>query len=225
MNLPVNAEPREGQSGLLTWLKTVARTLNGLAGSGNGDMATWDGAAGSLKPITRAALAADPALTGAFATAAQGAKADTAVQPAGLLYPYMAQIVPAGPAIAVSGTWEVVEDPNARFRSYFLQSSVPSVNDEIAWDVLLAAGTYRLNVVHLTGDNQGIYDILIDGTAIATIDAYSASGIYNVKTQVTGIVVATAGRKRVSLRVTGKNGSSSSRYAQPSSIQLIRTGA
>lgn len=168
----------------------------------DGDLITRAG--GVPARLTRAALAGDAAFLGA-------------------LTPPMVQIAPAGDPINVAGTWQIGVDPNSIFGAYWLQSSLPAVGDEMAWDVLLAAGVWRLEVIHLRQPNQAIYDVRLDGTVLTTIDGYAAALTYNIIRRVTGITVAAGGRKRLSVRVTGKNASSSNMYAQVSALQLTRT--
>lgn len=80
MNLPLDNTLREGQSGMLAFLETLATTLNGLAAAADGDVVTWDAATSSLEPTTKAALATalagEAGLAGAFVGLVTGVVGD-----------------------------------------------------------------------------------------------------------------------------------------------------
>jgi hypothetical protein len=96
-------------------------------------------------------------------------------------------------------------------------------NDEINFDVTLGAGTWDIEILHNTGTNLGIYSVQLDSVEVGTIDGYSGASVYNVRSSVTGVSVATAGKKRLKLKMATKNASSSSYYGSISHIQLRRT--
>lgn len=96
-------------------------------------------------------------------------------------------------------------------------------NDEVGWDVVLAAGTWELKMTHHKYFNIGIYSVYVGGVLIGTLDGYSAGATYNNSTTFTGIAIAAAGKKRVSLKMAAKNASASSYYGWLSAIHLRRT--
>lgn len=112
-------------------------------------------------------------------------------------------------------------DANSIHGGYMASSGAQ--NDLIGWDVVLAAGTWIFELEHDTASTRGIYSIRLDGVEVGTIDGYSAILIWNVRTLVAGIVVATTGKKRLTLQMATKNGSSSSYIGAIQHVQLRRT--
>ena len=96
-------------------------------------------------------------------------------------------------------------------------------NDEITWDVVLAAGTWSLELIHSTDSDRGIYSIFFDSVLKGTIDGYTGSKVYNVRTSVVGIVVPTTKKIELKLITATKNGSSAGYVAAISGLRLIRT--
>lgn len=97
-------------------------------------------------------------------------------------------------------------------------------NDQIGWDVVLAAGTWTFDMIHHTGSGRGIYTVSLDGTSIGTtVDGYDGSGALNVFKTITGITVSTTGKKRLLLKMATKNASSSGYQGTFSFISLTRT--
>lgn len=86
----------------------------------------------------------------------------------------------------------------------------PAQNDYIAFDLILAAGTWSLELVGPTQNNAGIITVEIDGVATGgTADFYSSSAqsydhFFNIS-----FTVATGGKHRLTLIVATKNASSS----------------
>lgn len=101
--------------------------------------------------------------------------------------------------------------------------SAGNQNDELFWDTVLSAGTWAIGLMHATGTNRGIYTILIDDVSVGTVDGYAGVTALNTVSNVTGIVVATTGVKRVKLRMATKNASSSSFFGLLQHTQLRRT--
>ena len=112
-------------------------------------------------------------------------------------------------------------DINAIRNGY--RSSSGAQNDSISFDVILAAGTWDIELLHLKSTNHGIFSVQLDDVAQGTIDAYNASGTYNNHSSVTGINISTSGKKRLTLKMAMKNASSSSYYGRIQHIQLRRT--
>jgi hypothetical protein len=127
-----------------------------------------------------------------------------------------------------SGRWLAIE----RFRV-----SGVAQNDVYDFDLgpgPLRAGTWRLDLYHLTFASRGIYtmqfaDVATDGTVgafstLGTIDAYAASGA-STQSSLTGLAIATTSRKRLRFLLATKNASSSDYTWQFSQVLLRRTGA
>lgn len=102
-------------------------------------------------------------------------------------------------------------------------NSPSAVNDEINWDVVLGAGTWTVEVMHDAGTDRGIVEVALDGVAAGTIDGYAASAAQDVRTSIAAITVAESGKKRLRLKITGKNASSSNYIFALQHVQLRRT--
>lgn len=98
----------------------------------------------------------------------------------------------------------------------------PAQNDEIAWDVVLAAGTWKLTMHSRKSSNVGIYTVSVEGTSVGTIDGYSASAAAGLDT-ISGIAIATTGKHRLKFKMATKNASSSGYVGNPQAISLRRT--
>lgn len=83
-------------------------------------------------------------------------------------------------------------------------------------DLGMAAGTWKAEVLYLGDVGYGTMAVKLDGVSKGTIDSSAGSATYNLRGSVTGIVVATSGKHRVSLGVTGGTG-------VLQGIRLIRT--
>lgn len=96
-------------------------------------------------------------------------------------------------------------------------------NDAISWDVVLGAGTWTLELLHITSTDRGIYTVVLGGSSVGTIDGYSAAATYNVRSSVTGITVSSAVKQRLTLSMKTKNASSTNYYGVIQHVQLRRT--
>jgi len=132
------------------------------------------------------------------------------------------EILPYAYSAAGQGTWALIINAAYLFCGY-IWNSTHTDGDNISYDIYLDAGTYTLCVLHSTINNCGIIDVDIDATEVDSFDCYSAGAVVNVKTTQTGIVIASAGRKTLKLRVDGKHASSSDYYAAVNWISLWRT--
>lgn len=104
------------------------------------------------------------------------------------------------------------------------RQSTNSQNCYIEFPVVLSAGTWTFSLVHFRSTDVGIYTLTIDGDSKGTIDGYNAGGPqYNILSEITGIAVATAGKKVIRLTMATKNASSSGYYGAISAIRLVRT--
>lgn len=140
------------------------------------------------------------------------------------LTPWHIDLLPTFPNSKVGTYAWTTEGTNVQlFRSYKYNSS-DAVNDELAWLVPLEAGTYTISLLTVTQINGGQVRWYIDNSAVgSTIDLYSNPQVVNVENSQTGIVVSRGGVKTITLRVTGKNASSSNRYMLISHATINRT--
>ena len=106
-------------------------------------------------------------------------------------------------------------------------ASPTTVDNQMTWTVVLAAGAYTLNLWHAKDADLGIASISIDGaTALATKpDLYAAAPAVNVLAAITGIQVLTSGRHTIKFTGATKNGSASAYGLKIHGFSLLRTGA
>lgn len=105
----------------------------------------------------------------------------------------------------VQGSWAINIDVTTYLNGYFYNSGANG--DKISFQVYLDAGTYTLRMLCDRNTDKGIVTFDIDGTDVATFDTYNASVQLNYAMSQTGITVASAGLKTLSVRLNGKTGS------------------
>ena len=105
----------------------------------------------------------------------------------------------------------------------FGRESTGAQNAEVTWDVVLAAGTWRVDIVHIKGTDRGIISVQFDSVEKGTIDTYNGSLARNQLGSVTGITVATTAKVELKLKMATKNASSSNYYGTINLITLRRT--
>lgn len=96
-------------------------------------------------------------------------------------------------------------------------------NDEYGWDVILGAGTWTISLTHYKGSTYGIASVRLDGTTVGSVDCYNASTTWYNPASITGVSVASSGKKRLSIKIASKNASSSGYYAAIQAFALRRT--
>lgn len=101
-------------------------------------------------------------------------------------------------------------------------TSTGAQNDELVFPVALSAGTWRIRMQHTRDNNRGIYDFQLDGSSVGTIDGYNAARAV-VTHDVSGIAVATTGKKNLKVKMGTKNGASFGYFGVISAISLVRT--
>lgn len=99
--------------------------------------------------------------------------------------------------------------------------STGTQNDAATFDFACGAGTFTLDMFHLTGTNRGIYTIAIDGVTKGTVDGYAAASGSAVST-LTGIVIA-AGAHTIRFTMATQNVSSSNYYGTMCEAVLTQT--
>jgi hypothetical protein len=150
--------------------------------------------------------------------------------PVDLWLPWNFHIDPAQDPDATVGEWELVAHAQPGAAPFFPNGGVgitngltsPAQNDEIAWDVILAAGTWTIALWLRKSTNVGIYTVEIDGSSVGTLDGYNASALA-ARMALTGVSVAATGKKRFSLAMLTKNASSSGYVGDVKLITFRRT--
>jgi hypothetical protein len=104
-----------------------------------------------------------------------------------------------------------------------LRSGGDDPTTEIAWDVVLGAGTWAIELNHVGGPNKGIYHIQFDGVEKATIDGYRASETFKIRESVTGIIVPVTKKIELKIIMATQNPLSSGYQCAISAIRLMRT--
>lgn len=114
------------------------------------------------------------------------------------------------------------ENQSAQFGMARLYTA-DAINSEIAWQVWMDVGTWKIAYVYQTAPNYGIASFLIDSASVGTIDQYNAAGAVNNYGEVSGISVTTAGLKTLTIRAASRHASSTGYFLPMNSIALIRT--
>lgn len=107
--------------------------------------------------------------------------------------------------------------------NHHLSNNTPQVNDNISYKSYLAKGTYTLKLLTATVNYGAIIGVNIDDDEKGTIDTYSAGLVYNVKKEITDIVISSSGLKTIKLNVNGKHASSTDYQMYIHAIELVRT--
>lgn len=131
-------------------------------------------------------------------------------------------ILPAAYSSIGQGTWIIITSPD-QWRYGSMYNSSHTDGDNISFKVYLPKGTYTLWIMDATTNNEGIADVDINGTEVASFDWYSASLTNNVIKSQASIAIATTGLYTLKYRVDGKNASSSDYYVGIQQIVLWRT--
>jgi len=139
-------------------------------------------------------------------------------------YPELAYVSPQHNPISEVGTWANYLD-TATIHNGHRHNSSTAQNDEVDYNVLLAAGTWTVEVMAIATSNAGIITVLIDDASQGTMDFYAGSPSYNTIKSVTGITINSDGIYELKLKTATKNASASAYGMFLQSIELIRTGA
>jgi hypothetical protein len=119
--------------------------------------------------------------------------------------------------------WDTIAMDASAMYGAFKRTDNTNQNNEINFDVSLSAGTWTVELCHTTANNVGIYTVTVGDVAAGTVDGYSAGTTYNIRSQLTGIIVPQAGVHRLKLKMATKNASSSAYRGQIQNLQLRRT--
>lgn len=136
--------------------------------------------------------------------------------------PWLVDIDLAPTPSTQTGFATVSHDTVANYVGY--RASSGAQNDEIGWDVVLSAGTWTVEVIHLKAVNAGTYSVRLDGVEVGTVDGHNAGGLtYDNSGLVTGVVVTASGKKRLLLKMATKNAGSANYQALLEHVTLRRT--
>lgn len=137
------------------------------------------------------------------------------------LYPWTIDINPFHTPKAQTN-WSTVSLNYSQILNGVLASS-GAQNAQITWDVVLAKGTWSLEIITDTGSDRGIASIQFDSVEKATIDLYTSGTVLNVIKMVTAINVPTTKKIELKIKMATQNGGSSSYVGRLSSVRLVRT--
>jgi hypothetical protein len=122
----------------------------------------------------------------------------------------------------VQGTWAFGVETASYLGGYLFATSLAS-GDEITTPISIADGTYTIEILHGTSTNRGIMKIGVDATVFGSIDQYSAGGVDNVISTITGVSIS-GGEKTLRIYTNSKNGASSNYGILFQAIRFVRTG-
>ena len=142
--------------------------------------------------------------------------------------PWLQQIIPTvgPPTSTAGGAWSNVVAAGVLTGGWFQSSG--ALNDEAVWNVMVAPGTWRLDVTYYRDTNRGIETWALDDgagtyTTLGTLDQYGG-GATNLVHSLTGLVVGgSAVNRKLRVKAASKNASSSAYYILIQSIHLLRT--
>lgn len=114
--------------------------------------------------------------------------------------------------------WDNFLIENAMANTYELYSS-GAQNATRYWDVDMAAGPWDLDVMYSMAVNRGIISVQVDGITQATVDTYSSSTVFGVRS-IVRLNIPFSGTHRIAFTMATKNASSSSYVGDVSSLQM-----
>lgn len=124
-------------------------------------------------------------------------------------------------AAIAAGSWEVTSAA-AWLLGFGFKNTDKAQNDELDFEVNLAAGTYTIELEVATKPEAGIITVKFDDTSIGTIDNYAAGATYGASKSITGISVS-AGLQTLKLVMATKNASASAYELQLGYMRLLKT--
>lgn len=133
-----------------------------------------------------------------------------------ILNPFSAHTIVSGATMS----WG--SDASQASNGYYRRTAA-AINDEAAYSIGLAVGTYHIEYVAAKATTAGIMSIIIDGSTISTHDFYAAATTYNVRGSSSDFNISTPGTHTLTIKVASKNASSSNYFTFISWFQIIRT--
>lgn len=155
-------------------------------------------------------------------TAATDAAAFGQLPSADVFMPWLVPILPFAWIESV-GTWAPSQDSALYLAVSTTNSATKAQNDEISWDVTLAAGTWTLDFYYTQSAAGGIATITLGAISVGTVDTYNASTVKNVHTAITAIAVGTTQKYRLKFKMATKNASSTAFQLNYIHSTLLRT--
>ncbi len=120
------------------------------------------------------------------------------------ILPWLIDIDPFPTAVANTTFDGLTTDTNMLYNGYKYASIQ---NSSITFNIILAAGTWDMQTIHNSDSDQAIATFKLDGVTIGTIDHYAGGFANNVRASITGIQVATSGKKVLTITNPTKNAS------------------
>ena len=143
------------------------------------------------------------------------------------LLPWLIDIDPYMTPVAQVGTFAILSGAAlsmALVHNFIRYNSSNAQNDELDYDVVLAAGTWTIETMHITASDNAIITVNLGSTTVGTYDAYSSGMAGNVCSAITGIAVATTAKYRLRLIAATRNGSNTTGWSlNLQHLQLRRT--
>jgi hypothetical protein len=127
-----------------------------------------------------------------------------------------------GPVSTETG-WDTVSQSSSYLVGGVRGTDNGDQNNEVGWDVVLAAGTWTITLIGIKSTDYGICTVSLDGSSVGTLDMYAASSTNNNVMSLTGVTVSATGKKRLLLKMATKNASSSAYKAAVNIVSLLRT--
>jgi len=124
--------------------------------------------------------------------------------------------------IQTLGTW-TRQINTAQAYNYHMTNTTTADSHKMTWkNVILAAGTYKISLMCVSRADGGIATVKLNGTAIATLDTYSAGTTNDVVVEATDIAI-TQGSYDIEVSNPTKNASSTSYRVYCTVIMFERT--
>ena len=195
-----------------------AAGANGASGpqgpKGDSGAAGADGAAGTQGPQ------GDPGAPGADGAAGpQGPQGPAG----GLVYPTLIDIDPTTRAFD-EHLWNDIVDGqswNTTYRSSY-ELGIDKSTSYVEWRLPIGAGTWDMEVTHVTSTDAAILTFSLDGVDIGTIDAYASAIELDVAGVVSNITVATSGMHTLRVRTDTQNPASAGFYGYLTWLRLVK---
>lgn len=131
----------------------------------------------------------------------------------------------AAAASATPNPWTLLNGTEY-YKAYAIYNAgTPATGDYIRFDVVLSTGTWTFDVLTpLKNTDRGQWALTLSGNNIVTADQYGTPGSnIPTSTKATGISVTADGKYQLSVKVIGKNASSSNFYVLLYAIAAQRT--
>lgn len=112
---------------------------------------------------------------------------------------------------------------NPLYIGNYAQDYTGTQGDWLAWDIVLAPGTWAVQVVYRQSASSGILSFQINDVEVVAVDGYNSSLTESVVTKTSTFSVATLGKIRFKCVMSTKNVSSGGYAGRISRLTLLRT--